>query len=174
MTTTVSRLLIATVLLSSVGLAGCSDEGGDAPSAEQLVMRETAWRYACAARELETSAADDVATLEASLESIDPADPMAAITRQATGAALEFGNAFYRHAELRTGAYANRDSAVNSATVSADSVRYVDRAESFTIRVPREGTVEANVLARYEERLTAILQNEDHRCNWDTPFASGR
>jgi hypothetical protein len=163
------RALLLCALLS-LTFAAC-DEGGDRPpDPEQLAFREAAWRQACAARALEEIARSDIETLEAAMTAFDPADPVAEISRMAAGAALEFGRAFHRHAELRNRAYAHLDSAVNVARTPADSATYIERAGAFSIRAPDPGSVEANVIADYEQRIAAILGDEDHRCTWDTPF----
>jgi hypothetical protein len=164
---TTHRVVVA---MLSMAIWGCDAPEERPPTAAQLATREAAWRQACAARELATVSEDDISTLEASLGSIDPADPIGALSRRATEAALEFGRAFQRHAELRTRAYAQLDSAVNYATTTADSARFLERAATFTIRAPEPNTVEANVMESYVQRLNGILSDPDHRCNWDTPF----
>ncbi|MEX2570372.1 MAG: hypothetical protein WD737_03640 [Gemmatimonadota bacterium] len=150
-------------------LAGCGDDASSAPSAELVVLREAAFRQACAARELEATAEENLATIEGSFEVSDSSDPMAAIQRQAAVAVADFARAFHRHAEFRAGAYANLDSAVNHAVSPADSARFVERASAYSIRIPEQGTVEANVLENYQQQLAGILEDDDHRCNWDIP-----
>jgi len=162
--------LRACALIFTFAVAGCGDSGEAPPSPEQLAIREAAWRQACAARELESIAEGDIETLEASVEAFDPSDPIGAISRRAATAALEFGRAFHRHAELRNSAYAYVDSAMNHARTPTDSARYVERAGAFAIRAPDPNSLEANVIADYEQRIAVILNDEDHRCNWDTPF----
>ncbi|MQA88779.1 MAG: hypothetical protein GEU90_00895 [Gemmatimonas sp.] len=164
------RWRYAIVGLTMMVVAACDAPEDRGPTPAQLALRENAWRQACAARELVAIAESDVVTLEGTIGGLDRADPVGSISLSAAAAALEFGNAFYRHAELRTRAFAQLDSAVNYAEATADSTRYVERAAAYTIRVPEPGTVEANVVDSYVERFEAILADDDHRCNWDTPF----
>lgn len=160
---TTASLALATLALA----AGCSD-GGEAP--EIRAQRESVHRQACVANILAERADDNVRTLIDALASADPSDPIGQITRRATESALEFARAYQRHAELRVGAYGYLDSAVNRAATPADSARYADRASSFLIRIPAEGTVEANVMNSYQNDFLALLSDPNHPCNWDFPF----
>jgi hypothetical protein len=148
-------------------VASCGDQG-EAP--EVRAQRESVHRQACVAGVLAERADDNVRTLVEALSSSDPADPIAQITRRATESALDFARAYQRHAELRVGAYGYLDSAVNRSKTPADSARYADRASSFLIRIPAEGTVEANVMNSYQNDFLALLSDPNHPCNWDFPF----
>ncbi|HUE95065.1 MAG TPA: hypothetical protein VMN39_00305, partial [Longimicrobiaceae bacterium] len=81
-----------------------------------------------------------------------------------------FTRAYHAHAELRAVAYAHLDSAVNHASTSADSARYLERAAAITVRLPQPGTVEGNVITSYTTNLTTMLRDGNHPCNWDIPF----
>ena len=150
-------------------VAACGD-AGDAPppTAEQQATRAAAARQACAARSLEETAAENLATLEEARAAYNPNDPMAAINLAAMTAASDFARAFASHAELRTGAYAYLDSAVNRAASAADSARYLEQAGRYSITMPQPNTLEANVMEDYQRGLQEILLDADHRCNWDT------
>ncbi|MEX2581834.1 MAG: hypothetical protein WD766_01045 [Gemmatimonadota bacterium] len=161
---------IAAIVLVPLAATACDEPANRPPTAEQLALRESTWRRACAAQELERLAVEEMESLDAMLQSMDPDDPLGQITRRATMAAADFARAFERHAALRSGTYAHLDSAVNVATTTADSARYIERAAAFTITPPETGSVEANVFEAYLNRLDGILEDEDHRCNWDTPF----
>lgn len=155
------------VLLLALAL-GCTEERAEAP--ERRAAREMAYRQACIARDLERRSEEDVDLLEATLASADTGDALGSIVAQTTRVALDFSRAFHRHAELRANGSAYLDSAANHAATAADSTRYVQRAQQFAIRAPQPGTIEANVLADYQEKLLAALNDENHRCNWDLPF----
>ncbi len=161
-----SLLAFALVL----GAAGCGDRGPRGESPEVRLQREGAFRQACAARLLAQRADSDLQLLESSYATVDPADPVAEISRRATLSAIEFSRAYQRHAELRVSAYAYLDSAVNHAASAADSARYIQRAGSFSPRFPAEGSIEGNVLSSYQANLLALLENVNHPCNWDFPF----
>jgi hypothetical protein len=150
-------------------LSGCGDR--DRPvTPEQMAEREAAFRQACAAQELALAADENLATIQTSLLTLDPKDPASAVSRAATEAAIQYSTAYQGHAALQLGAYAHLDSAVNNATTTADSARYIERAGSFTIRNPEAGTLEANVINAYQADFLQLLEDPNHRCNWDTPF----
>lgn len=159
----------ALFLMLLVVIGGCADTGEEIPP-EVRAEREISYRRACIARELVARAEDDVEVLAETLGNVDPADPLAAVTRSASEAALEFARAYGRHAELRASAYDLVNSAVNQSETSADSARLIEQAQNFSITIPAEGTVEANVLASYQTNLNTMLADEDHPCNWDIPF----
>ncbi len=157
----------ALALTSLAVVAACGDRG-EPPEAR--AQRESVHRQACVANVLADRANDNVQTLNDALAGADPSDPVGQITRQATASALEFARAYQRHSELRLGAYSYLDSAVNRANTAADSARYAERASSFLVRIPADGTVEANVLNSYQNDFLVLLSDPNHPCNWDFPF----
>ncbi len=165
--TTRSGATVAVALVSLAFAAACGDQG---ESPEVRAQRESTHRQACVAAVLAERADDNVRTLNDAIAGGDPSDPVVQITQRATASALAFARAYQRHSELRVGAYAYLDSAVNRARTPADSVRYVERASSFLVRFPAEGTVEANVLNSYQNDFLALLSDPNHPCNWDFPF----
>jgi hypothetical protein len=158
------------ILASVTVVAACGDRAARVESPEVRFERESAFRQACAARLLAQRAQNDLQLLEMASLGADPSDPAAEISRRATAAAVEYARAYERHAELRAGAYANLDSAVNHAETTADSTRFVQRAGSYSLRLPAEGTVEGNVLNSYQADLSSLLADVNHPCNWDFPF----
>lgn len=158
----------AALALTSLAFAAACGDQGESPEAR--ARRESAHQQACIANVLAQRADDNVRTLNDALAGTDPSDPVGQIARQATASALEFARAYERHAELRLGAYGYLDSAVNRANTPADSVRYADRASSFLVRIPADGTVEANVMNSYQNDFLALLSDPNHPCNWDFPF----
>jgi hypothetical protein len=150
-------------------LVACKDTPRQ-ESPEVRFEREAAYRQACVARALAQRATDDLQILTAATESFTLGDSASILSRDATNAAVEFARAFQRHAEFRLGAYAYLDSAVNHSTSAADSVRYLERASSFSIRSPEQGTVEANVLESYQQKIADMLADQNNQCNWDIPF----
>ena len=161
-----TRLL---ALIALVALQGCSGDS-DEPSPEALENKEFAYRQACVARELVASGVDELQTLESVIANSDPDDPIGALNIRATAAAVEFARAYLNHAELRSGAYALVDSAVNHSASRADSAAYADRSNQYTIRAPNPETVENNVIADYQRDFATLFADEDHPCYWDLPF----
>jgi hypothetical protein len=159
------------LLLATLFASGCGDRAPRPEPPEIRFERVAAYRQACVSRILLTSAAEDLETLSEAARNVDAADPLGEFSRRATAAALTFAEAYHRHAELRALAYAQLDSAVNHAATAADSIRHLERASAFSsVRVPAEGTVEANVFISYQEGFGGLLGNPDHPCNWDIPF----
>jgi hypothetical protein len=156
------------VLLALVLLTGCRDERAGPTPPEVLAEREAAHRRSCAATALVDQAEDDIELLDASLDVIEPG-PLAEVTRRATEAALTFSVAYAQHAYLRENAYALLDSATNHSATPLDSARYAQRAAGFSIRIPMDGTLEANVINSYQANLLNLLDDDDHPCNWDLP-----
>jgi hypothetical protein len=161
-----------TFALAFTGIAlllatGCRDAADGPIPAGVLAQREMVTRQACISRELLTRAEDDIETLEDTYLSADPDDPLAEVIRQASASGLEFMHAYFRHAELRATALAYIDSAVNHSATPADSIRYTNRSDAFTITVPREGTLEANAMLSYQQAFEELLLEPDHPCNWD-------
>lgn len=143
-----SRAIVS--LFLALGTGACSpDDAG--PSEEQLAIRDIAAREACIGERLALRAADELQTLEQMMVVSGP---------------LEFQRAYTQHANLRLGAYAHADSALNHATTSADSARHAELAAGFQIRLPESESVEANVLRSYESNFAAIYNDPDHPCNW--------
>lgn len=155
------------IALSTVAACGDSESGARVPT-EIILQRATAFRQACAARQIEKTAAENLELLESSFG--DASDGMASIRDAATG----FARGYHRHAELRHALYALVDSAVNHARSAADSLRYEERANSFVVRVPAAGTVEANVMDAYERDFSSILADDDDPCNWNIPDLTKR
>jgi hypothetical protein len=150
--------------LTALLAAGCRP---DAPGAEpqRTAAQHEAARRACVAAEMIALSEDEIETLQATLG--DGADTGPAIPRQAQRAALQFAQVVHQYALLRHSALAHVDSALNHAARSADSARHVAAAERFVPRPAELGTVEANARAEYERRFTRVLEDADHRCNWD-------
>lgn len=156
-------------LLLVAPLAACG--GGDAPvtvPAAILEQRTMAFRQACAAKEIEATAEDNLSLLESIIPEGDDAG-MAATRDAATG----FARGYHRHAELRFALFAMVDSAFNHARTPADSTRFEERANAFSLRNPAAGTVEANAMESYENDLRMILSDADHPCNWNIPSLGG-
>ena len=152
-------------ILLAAPLAGCG--GGDAPDTlpdAVLQQRTMAYRQACAAKEIEVTAEENLVILESIVP--ESGDEGLASTRDA---ATGFARGYHRHAELRYALYAMVDSAVNHARTPADSVRFEERANSFTVRSPAAGTVEANAMESYDMEFRMILADADHPCNWNIP-----
>lgn len=159
----------ATVLVVAlIALGGCDRSTGMSPEVRE--RKVGAYSTACAARELAARALDDEETLAATAAAADPSTPGGQMTLAGATAVLDFARAYSQHAELRAAAYAYVDSAVNRSATPADSARYMQVADRFTIRTPVEGTVEANVMRSFDQKMVEILTNADHPCNWDLPF----
>jgi hypothetical protein len=159
----------ACVLTGWLIASACEARPPVAESPEARYQRVSAFRQACVAHHLALQSEDDMETLAAILDGGDPTDDTD-FSRGITLATYEFARAFHQHAELRYRAYAYLDSAVNHSATPPDSARYIEYAATFTIRLPAEGTVEANVLNRYQADLAQTLADADHRCNWDIPY----
>ena len=153
-------------------VGGCGDQEREV-TPEQRAERESAFREACAAQALAVSADESLATIQSTLLTLDPGDPTMSVSRAATEAAMEYSVAYQNHAALRLGAFAHLDSAVNTASTTADSARYIERAGSFTIRNPDAGTLEANVSNAYQAAFIEVLGDPNHPCNWNTPSDAG-
>jgi hypothetical protein len=163
------KLLTLALLAAAAACDGGSEEV--APEVEQA--RRAAARSACVGAELARHAEDQLQTLEASFPSGE--GPAADITRQASRAALEYARAYDQHARLRVAAYAQADSALNHSPRRADSLRHVQRAQQFQVRLPEVGTLEGNVLQAYQRDFAARISDPDHPCNWELeePQAAG-
>jgi hypothetical protein len=159
------RKYLPLLTLLALTLVGCGDESAVPP--EVRAERELALRQSCVARVLSVRADEDLELLEETLGGYDAEDPFGQIGIRATQAALGFARAYQAHAELRQTAYASLDSAINRAPTPADSLRFLQRAQSISIRPPAPGTVEANVFTSYAANFQDLLQDEDHPCNWD-------
>ncbi len=162
-----SRALLA--LFLAAPLTACGDEGAAGTIPEAVVQQRTmAFRQACAAKEIEATAEENLALLE-SVTLSSGEEGLAATHSAATG----FARGYHRHAELRYALFAMIDSAFNHARTPADSVRFEERANAFSVRSPSPGTVEANVMESYETDLVQILADADHPCNWNFPASLG-
>jgi hypothetical protein len=134
-------------------LAACGD--GEEEAADEMSPQAVlAARHACAAEELEKSAEEDLATIE---NSFGPGAPQGVAT---------FARAYLQHAQLRLVAYAQTDSALNHARNAQDSTRYAQAAARMQIIPPAQGSLQANVMASYDQKAAAILADADHPCNW--------
>lgn len=155
-------------VLMALFFAGCGDQPEAGVPSEVLLERATAFRYACAAAVVEETAAEDLDILEGMADYFQQSDTTA--SRGATAnAAVQFARGYHQHAGLRASGYALLDSAVNYAATPADSIRYVERSRAYATRPPQEGTLERNVLESYQANLADILEDDNHRCNWDIP-----
>jgi hypothetical protein len=134
--------------------AACGDAQTEA-APEMSPAAILAARHACAAEELARTAQEDLETIEAGF---------------ASGAAPEgltaFARAYLQHAQLRLTAYAQTDSALNQSRTPQDSARHERAAAQMQIVPPTAGSIEANVMASYEQKARAILADADHPCNW--------
>lgn len=154
---------IFTALMLGLCLGGCGDREEDAELPTEIVLqRATAYRQACAAKELGQKATENLELLESLALEGDT-------TSGARNAAAGFARAYQRHAEFRAAMYSMADSALNHAASSADSLRYEELADAFVVRAPAAGTVEANVMDAYDQDFSRILTDDDHPCNWNIP-----
>jgi len=151
--------------------AACERGSSDVPE-EVLAARFDAKRRACIGTELVRQSEDEIRTLEETLAT-PVSGPAAAITRSAATAALEFARAYQQHAQLRLTVLAQADSAANHSPSPDDSARHAAHSERFEISRPEPGTVEANVIADYEQKFGALLADADHPCNWDLEEEEG-
>lgn len=138
------------LLLGVAAVAACADEQTGPPS-EQLLMRQHAAREACITERLALRAHDELQTLE---------------ELGVVSGPVEFQRVYTHHADLRRAASAHADTALNHAATTADSARHARVASEFQIRLPEEGSVEANVIRSYEGNFAAIYNDADHPCNW--------
>jgi hypothetical protein len=136
-------------------MAACGDSEGEAAVEERSPQAVLASRHACAAEELARTADEDLATIQSGLGAAGAVEGLTA-----------FARAYQQHAELRLLAYAKTDSALNHSRDSQDSTRYAQAASELQIILPRAGTLEANVMASYDQKAAAILADADHPCNW--------
>jgi hypothetical protein len=134
-------------------IAACGETEGEAV-AERSPESIAATRHACMADELARSAGEDLATIEGGFGSGAP-EGLAA-----------FARAYLQHAQLRQAAYAHSDSAVNHSRNAQDSTRHASAAAQMQIVAPVQGSLEANVMASYDQKAAAILADADHPCNW--------
>ena len=145
------------VLICAVAACGDSETEARPEMSPSAVL---AARHACVAEELARTAGEDLETIEAGF---------------AAGAAPEgltlFARAYLQHAQLRLTAYAQADSALNQARTPQDSARHERAAAQMQIVPPATGTLEANVIASYEQKARAILADADHPCNWKYQLA---
>lgn len=152
-------LLLSTLLLASCGL------WGDKEPDEATARRLEATRRTCIANQLSQKSSEDLKTLQQTTGEVGGALG-AKLPQSAATAALAFSRAFDQHAQLRTAAYAQVDSALNYSPTPADSARHAENAARFQLVVPEPGSVEANVISNYEERFAALYNDPRHPCNW--------
>ena len=140
-------------------LAACG-ETDTAPVEEMSPAEVLAARHVCVAEELARTAQEDLTTIESGFSS---------------GAAPEgltaFARAYLQHAQLRLTAYAQTDSALNHSRTPQDSARHEQTAVQMQIVPPAAGSIEANVMASYEQKARALLADVDHPCNWKHELA---
>jgi hypothetical protein len=137
-------------LLLIVALAGCGEKDA-APTEKLPPERALAARQACVAEQLEQGAEEDLKTLQTSVGGIG---------------VTQFAQAFLQHARLRVAGFSQADSALNHSPTPRDSARHMAAANRYEIITPDPGSLEANVLASYEQKANAILADSDHVCNW--------
>lgn len=155
-----------TLVLALLALTAC-DRGPEEVPPEVLAARQEASRRACVANEVLQRAADELATLQQAAQL--GAGPAGELGRRAAGAALEYAQAYYQHAELRAAAVIQIDSAMSHSPTGADSLRHVRSAQQLSPRTPEPGTLEANVFTAYQQDFGSIYTDPDHPCNWETP-----
>lgn len=147
-----------------LALTACG-KWGDRASEEATVARREAMRRACIANQLLQVSDDELSTLQQTTGeaggSVGAGMPQSAAT-----AALAFSRAFNQHAQLRTAAYAQTDSALNHSPTPADSARHAAHAARFELIAPDPESMEANVITNYEQRFAAIYNDARHPCNW--------
>lgn len=151
------RILLA---LTLVAFAACEEEAEGVPE-EVEQARDLAARHACIAEELAEDAAEDLQILQQAFGSQQGSG-----TGEAAGAAATFARAFLQHAQLRYAAYAQTDSAFNHSVGREDSLRHEQIAARYEISAPEPGTLEANVIQSYDEKLARRLADPDLPCNW--------
>ena len=151
----------APLLFLGLASSACQEREAGAP-AEVSAGKALAARHACIGQELARQAADDLSTLEQTM----------AAAPGAGQAATTFARAFSQHAQLRATAYARIDSSVNHSPTTADSTRHAEVASSIQIRRPTAESVEANVATSYDQKLSALLADTDHPCNWKHELGS--
>jgi hypothetical protein len=146
--------LVPALLLLVPTLAACGRE-----SPEKRAARRDARRTACIADELALQAKERLAYRDTALARAR-GTPVEAIS----AASYRFAFAMKLHADaaLKTAAY--QDSAL-AARSREDSARYAGIAERARPLPPEPGSVEANVVQRYEEELAAAFGNPAHPCN---------
>jgi hypothetical protein len=149
------------VLLAGVAACGADTDQPAAEASEEAVL---ATRHACVSEELAREAEADLATLEDAFAALG--GTAGSPTGAAGGAAVVFARAFQQHARLRAAAYAQSDSMLSHSPTPQDSARYAQAVERFEIRTPPPGSLEANVIRSYEQKIAAILADADHPCNW--------
>lgn len=160
------RVLVALTLAVPVTACGGADEGVEEVPATILQQRTIASRQACAAKELEQTAEENLAFLQPAPGSAAADDPLAATRAAAAG----FTRGYFRHAQLRHALFALVDSALNYSSTPADSLLYEERANAFSMNIPAVGTVEANAVQSYDSDLRQLLADADHPCNWNIPW----
>jgi hypothetical protein len=145
-------------------LTACGEWGRKVPE-EVTAARKEATRRACIANQLSQKSDDEVKTLEQTAGLAAPAVGQN-VPQSAAAAALAFARAYNQHAQLRTAAYAQVDSALNYSPAPADSARHAANAAKFELSAPEPGSVEANVIENYEQRFAAVYNDPRHPCNW--------
>jgi hypothetical protein len=145
-------------------LTACGEWGRKVPE-EVATARKEATRRACIANQLSQNSDEEVTTLQRATGIAAPSAGQN-VPQSAATAALAFARAYNQHAQLRTAAYAQMDSALNYSPTKADSARHASNAAKFELSAPEPGSVEANVIANYEQRFAVVYNDPRHPCNW--------
>jgi hypothetical protein len=148
------------VLICAV--AACGGETESEVAAERAPESAAAARHACMADELAKGAQDDLATIESGFAGSGAPEGL-----------TTFARAYLQHAQLRLAAYAQSDSAANHSRSAQDSTRHAQAAAQMQIVPPAPGSLEANVMASYDQKAAAILADADHPCNWKHELEGG-
>jgi hypothetical protein len=150
MRTTNPTLLLAAA--AALLLAGCQDRG-------RAAARQLARQNSCIAAELALGAKERLAALDTAVANAE-GTPMEQVTRAGhtfAAAYRQWADAMYRTAELA-------DSAAYARS-REDSVRFARESEQARPRAVRQGTVEGNAVASYNQDVSRALANPDHPCN---------
>jgi hypothetical protein len=145
-------------------LTACGEWGHGVPE-EVAAARKEATRRACIANQLSQSSDEELKTLQQTTGMAAPSVGQN-VPQSAATAALAFARAYNQHAQLRTAAYAQVDSALNYSPTPGDSARHAANAAKFELSAPEPGSVEANVIQNYEQRFAAVYNDPRHPCNW--------
>jgi hypothetical protein len=145
-------------------LTACGEWGHKVPE-EVAANRKEASRRACIANQLSQTSDEEMKALQQTRGAQEPVVGTN-VPQSAAAAALAFSRAYNQHAQLRTAAYAQVDSALNFSPTPADSARHAANAAKFELSAPEPGTVEANVIENYEQRFASVYNDPRHPCNW--------
>lgn len=150
MRTTNPTLLLAAA--AALLLAGCQDRG-------RAAGRQLARQNSCIAAELALDAKERLAALDTAVATAE-GTPMEQVTR----AGYTFAAAYRQWADAMSRAADYADSAAHARSRD-DSVRFARLSEQARPRAVRQGTVEGNAVASYNQDVSRALTNPDHPCN---------